>query len=119
VCWITTQKAYDDAGLTTRIGRFFHNIGACAPRLMTTRRSSLKRTPLSMSGETHPGRVFAARSATGLLERKIFGCAPAGIRGIPSIQEASAQHACTSGPKRSAFRALAGRLILTGMRSSP
>jgi len=40
-----------------------------------------------------------------------------GIRGIRSIQEVSALHACTSGRKLSASRVLTGRLILTGIES--
>ena len=64
-----------------------------------------------------PVRASAAHSAAGRPAKKTNGFAPADMSGIPSIREASAQLAFTSGLRLSASRAADGRRIRIGTRS--
>jgi hypothetical protein len=63
-----------------------------------------------------PTHASAARSAAGRPGKRTSGSAPVAMSGTRSTREASAQPACTSGLKPSAFRALAGRRIRIGTR---
>ena len=71
-----------------------------------------KRNPASRNR-----RESAARSAAGHRERKTDGLVTAATSGTRSIREASAQPACISGLKPSAYRAVDGRHTRCGMWS--
>jgi len=62
-------------------------------------------------------RASAARSAAGRPARKTNGSALAAMNGIPSTPEGSVRLAFISGLKRSAYRAVDGRRVRSGMRS--
>jgi len=62
-------------------------------------------------------RAFVAHSAAGRRVKTISGHAHADTNGIPSTLAGSAQPACTSGLRRNAFRASAGRRTRIGTRT--
>ena len=64
-----------------------------------------------------PTLVSDVRCAAGHPAKKTSGLVPVGMNGTRSIQEASAQPACTSGLKLNAFRVADGRRTQIGTGS--
>jgi len=91
-------------------------IKACAPSPMTSPLSWIA-SPTKRRVETPPTRASAARSAAGHPAKKTDGFVTADTNGTRSTRAEFAPRASTSGLRRNASLAPAGRRIRIGMRS--